>query len=125
MKIKVPMNYRRNIETVVREAKKTNAVGRDLIDLYESISLEVYKNQEEKGYECIASGMGFGGIDWTITVPKGEKLPTALTNLFFNDMGLEFKVTCKKVEDDIYEIDEDAYNIFVTTEKEEKENEDI
>lgn len=95
---------------VMEGAREDGLADEELIELYGRISMVVIMNEEKYGYEIIGSGIGNNAFDYQVAMPKGEPLPNELSEIFFNKIGKEFKVTCKKSESENPDRkDEDMY----------------
>lgn len=98
---------------VTEGAREHNLADEKLIELYSKIQLLVYGNEKKYNYECSGSGIGENMIDFTIIVAAGKLVPKEIGSLFFEKIDCDFKVSCKKVADDIYPEHEDAYSFRV------------
>jgi len=81
---------------VINGARKYKLASEDLIELYQRLSIIIDDNQKKYGYECSGSGIGGDSIDFSIIVPRDSPLPEKLTNLFYCNIGVKYKVTCEK-----------------------------
>lgn len=98
---------------VIQSAEKHKLAPKELIELYSRLQLVVYGNQQKWGYECSGSSIGGGSIDFSIVMTKGKQIPEKLTNLFFNNIDLDYQVECIKIPNGIYKDNEDAYSFNI------------
>ncbi|HDY90182.1 MAG TPA: hypothetical protein ENH82_18940 [bacterium] len=105
----------KNRTYVMVTAKEDGLADEELIELYGRISMVVLMNQRVWGYEVTGHGIGNNAFDFSIVVPQGSLMLDQLSNIFFNKIGSEFKVTCKKFElgEPGYVEDEEKYNFEV------------
>jgi hypothetical protein len=100
------------IDEILEGVKKYNLAPEKIGELYSRLSLVIYGNQEEHGYDCWASGVGGGACDFAISIPKGSDIPEYLALLFFDKIDHEFKVECKRSYPQLSP-NEDSYNFEI------------
>lgn len=73
-----------------------NITTLELLDLYKNINDNILDDYHSS-FEVISSGIGEKGIHLKITTKNLNPLPEILTNLFFEDIDLKFKVKIEEL----------------------------
>ena len=97
-------------------ALKYKLTSSSFADLYRRIDLLLHENKEKLVYNYSGCGMGKGFMDFRIQVKKPNELPKELTDLFFNNIDLNYKVECQKI-DGVWADDENAYEFTIHNKK--------